>query len=856
MITPDSLYITNEGTLSPEQRLKWNDLQKELSTNEFQLISFEPAFKEESFWRLNVITKNKLNPFSNDQFKKFDYYPNEYKVNQVLDILFDKKFRPDKRFWGKFENYFKFKGLFIPTDDIRKLSKKELKASLQINALKARYFNFEEFIYAIKKRDERSEGINQNMINGLWEYFKSYSAFLNKLEQHQPEIFSEILPYLFPKIDGRNIKNCLFSEQVNALMWLSMKAQFLPKSDASKKLIKIFQNCHDAVQEFWDLYSTSINYRSFTGFKQDHEIKIQSEIKQILGIENGIGIHQAIEIEQAYFKLIKKDKDLIGINVVLANEFKFYLHPYFSQYFKKQGIKDKILQFFSKRNKFIEQVIDFGDYMMQEVSATYERRKTIKEIKKFKTWTSISFADRAIFQQEIINYSKEEKKHRIDSWVKEFWSKHLQRQINQLTAPFLIWDVFNPELSETYTPNWNILPPEEVGYLEEQYELKQALEKKELDLLEKRIATLVNYSDLNSLELFFKNSAGFGYSYIQENWESKYKSHYNKIKTRREFKIRRMQEFGILDFEHEFNAKKEIWLNEMLAIEEEVKPYIPYVKQAFSAAMPIKRTVEFDPYRHTHDGMEFDPSTFADQNKWMRGEIMKAHRNKVVRGEIIQINAFALDYSGSMDHERMRNLFKIIYLLVLGLENRKSYDAFNFFSTNFLEVADYEDNYTDRTVLFRILSHISKIVEDKVFYKGQGATNMSEGIIESHKRCINFGKALKTQFPRTEFLHALFVITDGRPTVGIIEPVDLNIKINELREVENIAIKGIYLKPEGEEPSEFMPIIFGKGEYIESNDFQTAINEFVQIMTATFKKQREELKEERKRRKRNSNLLT
>jgi hypothetical protein len=133
---------------------------------------------------------------------------------------------------------------------------------------------------------------------------------------------------------------------------------------------------------------------------------------------------------------------------------------------------------------------------------------------------------------------------------------------------------------------------------------------------------------------------------------------------------------------------------------------------------------------------------------------------------------------------------------------------------------------------------------------------MSEGIIESHKRCINFGKALKTQFPRTEFLHALFVITDGRPTVGIIEPVDLNIKINELREVENIAIKGIYLKPEGEEPSEFMPIIFGKGEYIESNDFQTAINEFVQIMTATFKKQREELKEERKRRKRNSNLLT
>ncbi|MEL6987461.1 MAG: vWA domain-containing protein, partial [Bacteroidota bacterium] len=314
-----------------------------------------------------------------------------------------------------------------------------------------------------------------------------------------------------------------------------------------------------------------------------------------------------------------------------------------------------------------------------------------------------------------------------------------------------------------------------------------------------------------------------------------------------------MREYGILEGAEKMSLEKERWYKEMLKIEEEVKPYIPYVRQAFDAAMPVRKAVEFDPYRHIHDGIEFDPQTLLDQNKWMRGEIMKAYRNKIDRGEIIQINSFALDFSGSMDHERMRNLFKLLYLLVLGLEGRKTFDAFHFFSTTFVEAVNFSSKFTSRNLLFRILSNISNIeggfTDGTVRYSGYGGTNMSEGIIQCHKRAIEFGIRLEEEFPNTDFLYSLFVLTDGRPTMGIIDPDQINQKIVQLRKQKNIAIKGIYVRPDAEDPSDFMEKIFGEKQFVETNSFESAISEFVNIMTATYKHQRKALKEEMKRKK-------
>ena len=136
----------------------------------------------------------------------------------------------------------------------------------------------------------------------------------------------------------------------------------------------------------------------------------------------------------------------------------------------------------------------------------------------------------------------------------------------------------------------------------------------------------------------------------------------------------------------------------MLAIEKEVRPYILYVKQAFQAALPVRRSVEFHPYRHNHDGVEFDPYTVQDPNKWIRARVMKTLQHRVVRGEVAQVNTFCLDLSGSMNHEKMRNLFKLLFLLIYGLEDRKSYDAVHFFNNAFIKTVPFSKHYTNRNL--------------------------------------------------------------------------------------------------------------------------------------------------------------
>ncbi len=291
----------------------------------------------------------------------------------------------------------------------------------------------------------------------------------------------------------------------------------------------------------------------------------------------------------------------------------------------------------------------------------------------------------------------------------------------------------------------------------------------------------------------------------------------------------------------------------MLQIEKEIARYVLFVKRVFQSALPIRRSVEFDPYRHSSDGIEFDPDTVQDSDKWMTGDVMKTLRMKVDRADAEQINAFALDSSGSMTHDKMRNLFKILYLLVLGLEDRKTYDAFHFFSTFFIEAADFTDQYTNRTLLFKVLRKISFIKRGKVSYGGNGGTNISQGVFECHDRMKAFAEKIQKEKPDTTFLKSIFVLTDGEPTIGIFNTEELSKAIEERRKDGDVAIKGLFLKPKPDENEwvgrPFMEEIFGKDEFVETDEIMTAINEFVYIMSLTYKQQRKALKQAKKAKK-------
>ena len=336
-----------------------------------------------------------------------------------------------------------------------------------------------------------------------------------------------------------------------------------------------------------------------------------------------------------------------------------------------------------------------------------------------------------------------------------------------------------------------------------------------------------------------EKETSFSQPVLQKKWQSIIKSHLTSIANRVSFDIHKMRQYGILKEEELPDEQKNIWLQEMLKIEEEVKPYVLFVKGAFRTALPIRRSVRFDPYRHSLDGVEFDPQTFGDQFKWQSGEVMHTLQHESARGYAEQLNAFALDSSGSMEHEKMRNLFKILYLMVLGLEDRKSHDAFHFFGTYFIETVNISDTYTNRSVLYNIIRNISNIIGNEVVYGGRGGTNISEGIIRCNAEVINLKNKLQKEQPDLNLLCSIFVITDGEPSIGIINTEELSDIIEGLRQEGNIAIKGIFVKPENEdEDGAFMKPVFGEGNFVETDDFEKAIQELVLLMTKTYKQQR------------------
>jgi len=81
--------------------------------------------------------------------------------------------------------------------------------------------------------------------------------------------------------------------------------------------------------------------------------------------------------------------------------------------------------------------------------------------------------------------------------------------------------------------------------------------------------------------------------------------------------------------------------------------------------------------------------------------------------------------------------------------------------------------------------------------------------------------------------------------LGIHVPEALNLEIERRRKEGSIAIKGIYLKAKGEEYASFMERIFGKDQFVETDDFAEAINRLVYIMTKTYKQQRTDLKQQK-----------
>ncbi len=462
-----------------------------------------------------------------------------------------------------------------------------------------------------------------------------------------------------------------------------------------------------------------------------------------------------------------------------------------------------------------------------------------------KEWGDLTTEDRqdlltTIAQEWTADFRQE--LYELANWRREIY---LGQVATHLMAPVMNWEPTDGRL----LPAWKLPTGRVAEKAAEIYaeELKFAAE--ELAALDNALPRLARVRTQAALTRFEENLPYQRTPVAAARWRKAIRKRREDLRNNAGYRAQRMREFGI-DKTEESEFRRSLWLDEMLKIETEVRPFMSYVRKSFSAALPVGTTIEFDPYRHRHDGVEFDPETVQDQDKWLRGDVMKTLRGRKDYAHICQVNTFCLDYSRSMTHELMRDLFKVVFILVMGLEGRKSYDAIHFFGSDFYEVVNFDDSgkFTNRSVLFRVLRNISEIHVNRVIYSGTGGTNISAGVRKSHEKLKTFSEKLREEQPDLKFVTSLFVLTDGQPTMGITDLDELNAFIEDKRQDGDVSIKGIFLKHE-DDASDMITRIFGAENAVESSTFKQTVTTFVQIMGQTYRAQRRDFRAAEKRKR-------
>ncbi len=782
-------------------RQQWKALQqKHLEDNFLLLISEANWYGHIEEGKYEAILKSKKQP--------------------ALATLFDPTFKATQKHWRSLTDAMSLRGFFVPVAALKKFSVAQIAEHLDYLRAYEQWMDLSRLLQLTKAA--ASETNYQDMPLPYlfsWEHFRQFAFFLTQQKQVKPYLFQH-------RFQAGDFEQLLPGPQI--ILYLHLLAlDFFRLGDRGIKMKRLAEVAQPSVRTFMENYEAAL----FAFFEF---IKSQKQVPN--------NIPAAANIKDDFFNICRKDLSLVKFQELLddrsgkklGKELPEVTFQLLSNGSEKTGTR--IQNIFGKKSIIarLQSVREKGYSKNWPAFALEISTWTDKKQPQWHQWSPEKRAEIL----ETIQFMPAEKQLALTSVARDRLALPLITALHQFTSPFLNWTLSNHQI----LPTLPVLPSAGAQNLREVFFQTQGEETKashRLTAITKKLRALTSRVEVTRM---VEKEAPFSQPHLQEKWQIIIRSHLTSIANKVTFDEHKMRQYGILQGDELPDEKKNIWLQEMLKIEEEVKPYVLFVKGAFRTALPIRRTVRFDPYRHSLDGVEFDPETFGDQFKWQSGEVMRTLRHEVARGEAEQLNAFALDSSGSMEHEKMRNLFKILYLLVLGLEDRKSHDAFHFFGTFFIETVNISDTYTNRSVLYTIIRNIAKIVGTEVIYGGRGGTNISEGITRCHEEVMTLKNKLQLAQPELNLLCSIFVITDGEPSIGVINTEDLSGMIEGLRQNGEIAIKGIFVKPENEdEDGAFMKPVFGEDNYVETDDFEKAIHELVLLMSRTYKQQRREM---------------
>jgi len=803
--------VFEKGGLSHVQVEYWNNVQADYNKLGFIFIEYELEYLREFIWRCYLEHKTSLDAGIKNKTQRFDGdFFNTELIRQFID-----QGSYSNQYWESFMNNVKWSGYFIPVDDFSYFTNPEMKSELNHSYHLCQHFKAADYLRSVKKDSIETHLKNEPIaVLGIWNSLVFYADFLLSCYENE-----EVNEKPNPQWHTRNVSFTKFrshlpSRQISTLLFITLEMGYLFTANKSK-IDGLLKQSHHTVRSFFSKYQDAIS----------------------LWINKKEGVLFSDDMKMDFINCCREDHKIITALEVLDSTDSNKFQEHLQKHLLNKLDQKKSLGFFARIRKSISQIYLLDILWFDTQLSSAKPRRYIPKLNRLNftpqnKWYNIPESLIDEIEEESKKFPPDTHKILNDIVIKK-WSTHLVKVANIFSPPIFIWEIkFNKTV-----PQWNILSNKSAKKNQDVFYKKQENIAEQRRRLKQYIFQLQKLRTIEAIEQFKSTALPFFDPTLDAKWKQNVEKHSRTITGTQGYRERRMKELGIKNEDGTIDYRTDIWLDEMLKIEEEVRSYIPFVKKAFIAALPIRKTVEFNNDRHDFSGIEFDPSTINDQNKWLRGEVMKTLKSKTKLGEIEQINAFCLDYSGSMDHTRMRNLFKILYLLVLGLEDRKSYDAFHFFNSNFIEGSNFTEEFTRRKLLFKILSKVSEISDGSVMYGGFIGTNIGEGVLECHNRIHSFKNKIALKKPSSGFVCSMFVITDGEPSVGITDLKELNQFIKEKRIDGDIAIKGIYIKSE-EDENNFMESIFGGDEFVETVEFGEAVNKFVTIMTNTYKAQR------------------
>ena len=822
-ITNNSKDSEDDVGYVPEFQKDWNMLVRSFREKNIELIEFDARALGINNWHL-FIAENLGNKKSKKSLPTFNRALNNYVIKGLQG---PRGMKQD--YWSKLSHKGIISGLYIPLNDIRNIKIETLKSHLNYYQLKMGLFPYESYFYSLKRCLSSADLKKLEASYAIWIYIYYYGQFLNKLKQSSIELYAMCADWFTELIDDKNFYQRLPSEQVTILMLQSCESIIANDNNewtenpllekATEDVRLIFNSYRDTIVQMFQIAESPLEQLD------QSSAQMVEDMKKIFLLDGRLFLIQDI----------LDNRSSADIYRALPVKLIFKYGP-----MSLRNISDVIVDVFQGRSRIA------GDFKENSYRVPHTRPDQERVYEKdVQYWYDIIPEDQDRILELVRSRAPESDLERSLEKSKVRCQGQWLNLLNLITSPILTWII---DEENNLLPLWNLFGDQTAKEIRDLHkQRKKTIEKEKIDL-EKHLKAIAKIKTKEALLKYQElHNPIFSENNFQKKWDYELLRKENLLDQREKYLHSRMEEFGLsIDGDAFFT---QAWLDELLNIEEEIKPYINFVKQAFQTALPVRRTVIFSKDRHVIDGVEFDPDTIFDQEKWIRADVMKSMQTKVDLGEAVQVNTFCLDYSGSMRHDRMRNLFKILYLLVLGLEDRKTFDAFHFFSNRFIEVADFTNEYTNRKVLLKILKQIAVINNNDIKYGGSGGTNISDGVGKSYSKMQSFLKGYTKANPRTNIVSSIFVITDGEPSMGIIDIPELNDYLNQLRKEGDVEIKGIFIDSENEIQIEIMEEIFGADNYVETTDFKEGVNKFVRIMTQTYKKQRRDYKWKKKKQK-------